>query len=413
LKKIVIWILILAFVSTMALFGAGCKQQVAEETTAAETTAAATTVAETTAAETIVAETVEEIAPFILEAREGLEPFRSDLTFQGELGQTPTWDTDLTLTVSEVEKIKEGKYTAVFNPNGFQGDHTNVMIKAINDAFSKMNMELIAVTDSQNDPAKQISDIETMLALKPDVVITGPIDPVSSAEVYRKVIDSGAKLVIWSNVPQGFEHGKDYVGVVTANAQGLAQFCVSVLADNISTNAEVGMMFFDVKFWIVNLIDKIVEDTLKNDYPNLNLVAKSGYTDPYKAIDVASAMLLQNPNIEGIYGEWNLAAMGAADACKVSNKPDVKITCFGVDRPTLINIIDKGNIVGTVSDNPYHLGFNLALLAGYGVIDKPAPEYTIAPSVPITLENLQEAWELTTHTALPDEVLQELMKKGM
>jgi ribose transport system substrate-binding protein len=335
------------------------------------------------------------------------------LTFQGELGQTPTWDTDLVLTVSEVERIKEGKYTAVFNPNGFQGDHTNVMIKAINDAFSKMDMELIAVTDSQNDPAKQISDIETMLALKPDVVITGPIDPVSSAEVYRKVIDSGAKLVIWSNVPQGFEHGKDYVGVVTANAQGLAQFCVSVLADNISGNAEIGMMFFDIKFWIVNLIDSIVEETIKNDYPNLSLVAKSGYTDPYKAIEVASAMLLQNPNIEGIYGEWNLAAMGAADACKDNSRPDIKITCFGVDRPTLIEIIDKGNIVGTVSDNPYHLGFNLALLAGYGVIDKPAPEYTIAPSVPITEENLQKAWELTTHTALPDEVLQELMNKGM
>lgn len=410
MKKIVIWILVLAFVSTMALFGAGCRQQVAEETMAAETTAAATTVAET-AAETTAAETVEEVAPFILEAREGLEPFRGDLTFQGELGQTPTWDTDLVLNVSEVEKIKEGNYTAVFNPNGFQADHTNVMIKAINDAFSKMNMKLIAVTDSQNDPAKQISDIETMLALKPDVVITGPIDPVSSAEVYRKVIDSGAKLVIWSNVPQGFEQGKDYVGVVTANAQGLAQFCVSVLADNISENAEIGMMFFDIKFWIVNLIDSIVEETIKNDYPNLNLVAKSGYTDPYKAIEVASAMLLQNPNIEGIYGEWNLAAMGASDACKDNNRPDIKITCFGVDRPTLIEILDGGNIVGTVSDNPYHLGFNLALLAGYGVLDKPAPEYTIAPSIPITAGNLQEAWELTTQTALPDEVLQKLMGK--
>ena len=172
-------------------------------------------------------------------------------------------------------------------------------------------------------------------------------------------------------------------------------------------------MFFDVQFWIVNLIDSIVEETIKNDYPGLDLVAKAGYTDPYKAIEVASGMIIQNPGIEGIYGEWNLAAMGAADACKENNRPDIKITCFGVDRPTLIEILDGGNIVGTVSDNPYHLGFNLALLAGYGVIDKPAPEYTIAPSVPITADNLQDAWELTTQTALPDEVLQKLMEVGM
>ncbi len=344
------------------------------------------------------------VDPWILQMREGLEKYRGTITFEGELGQKPNWDSEVVLTNAEVQKIRGGNFTAVFNPNGFQADHTDVMISAIRDVFSHLGMKLLATTDSQNDPTKQISDIETMLALKPSVVITGPIDPVSSVEVYRRVVDSGAKLVIWSNVPQGFVHGKDYVGVVTANAQGLGRYPVEVLAKNIGKNAEVGMMFFDVKFWIVNLIDGIVEQTIKTDYPGLSLVGKAGYTDPNKAFDVASAMILQHPKIQGIYGDWNLAANGAADAAKQAGRDDIKITCFGVDRPTLIRILKKENIISTVSDNPYHLGFNLALLAGYGVINKPAPEYTIVPSMPITADNMKEVWWLTERRPLPDDI---------
>jgi ribose transport system substrate-binding protein len=352
----------------------------------------------------VMEEDLSTVDPWILEMREGLEQYRGRITFKGEQGQTPNWDDELILTLGEVKNIKTGNYTVAFNPNGWQPDHTDVMVDALKDVFDHLNMKLVATTDSQNDPTKQISDIETLLALKPDVIITGPIDPVSSAGTYRTVVNSGTKLVIWSNVPQGFEHGTDYVGVVTANAQGLGEYPVKVLADNISENAEIGMMFFDIPFWIVNLIDNIVEETIINDYPNLKLVAKAGYTDPYKAFDVASAMILQNPKIEGIYGDWNLAATGAADACLQAGRKDIKITCFGVDRPTLIKILKGENFIATVSDNPYHLGFNLALLAAYGVIDKPAPEYTIVPSSPITADNMEEVWWLTQRRALPAEI---------
>ncbi|MCL4377254.1 MAG: substrate-binding domain-containing protein [Actinobacteria bacterium] len=408
MKKVISSVLIIGLIAAMifAFSLLGCKQTTAVETTAAATAAestAATTATETTAAETTAAN-LDQPDPWISDARAGLKDYRGDITFQGELGQTPNWDDKLELTLGEVEKIKQGNFTVVFNPNGFQADHTDTMINAIKDVCAHTGMKLLATTDSQNDPTKQISDLETLLALKPSVVISGPIDPVSSAATYRKVIDSGAKLVIWSNVPQGFEHGKDYVGVVTANAQGLAQYPVKVLAENVSKNAEIGMMFFDTKFWIVNLIDKIVEETIAKDYPDLKLVAKAGYTDPNKASDVASAMILKNPKIEGIYGDWNLAATGAADAAVQAGRKDIKITCFGVDRPTLVKILKGENFVGTVSDNPYHLGFNLALLAAYGVINKPAPEYTIVPSIPITEANMEKAWEITQKLPFPDEL---------
>jgi hypothetical protein len=49
-----------------------------------------------------------EIDPWILETRRGLEPYRGtiDPSFKGPDGQTPTWDTELVLTVAEVQEGK-------------------------------------------------------------------------------------------------------------------------------------------------------------------------------------------------------------------------------------------------------------------------------------------------------------------
>ena len=43
----------------------------------------------------------DEVAPWILEMRKGLEPYRGEINYKGEYGKTPTWDTELVLTSFE------------------------------------------------------------------------------------------------------------------------------------------------------------------------------------------------------------------------------------------------------------------------------------------------------------------------
>ena len=38
---------------------------------------------------------------------------------------------------------------------------------------------------------------------------------VSGAEAFRPAVEAGVQLVFLSNVPEGYVHGTDYVGVVT------------------------------------------------------------------------------------------------------------------------------------------------------------------------------------------------------
>ena len=216
--QILFTILIVAAV-VMTFSFIGCKKEVAVETTAAaETTAAVeTTAVETTvAAETEVAEDMDVIDQWILDSREGYMKYIGDIppTFKGPNGQTVTWSKDsLVLTKSEVKKIQEGNYKVAVAWHIQSGDYIAAWRQGILDTCEYLNLEIVAETDAGYDPGKQKADVETIVALKPDVIISVPIEPVTSAEAYRPAIDSGIKLALASNQPEGYIKGIDYIGI--------------------------------------------------------------------------------------------------------------------------------------------------------------------------------------------------------
>jgi len=417
MKKLFLSLVIAVMVITMLLTFSviGCKKETVETTAAAETTAAPATTAsaETTAAAETTATSIEP-DPWILEMRAGLDQFRGEINYKGEYGATPTWDTELFLTLAEVEQVKKGnaegkKWKVGYVMDASAGDHTNSLLKGMKDVLDHLGMELIGTVDPQFDPAKERAGVENFLVAGADIIIGAPIDATASGESFRPVIDAGKKFVIWSNIPKGYEYGKDYVGVSSAMAQDLGVFTVDIMKKDVAEKTEVAYLYFDQSFWVVNLIDTMVKEALAAE-PNFEVVEELGYGKEADATDLMTAALSRHPNITRVYGGWNVVAQFAADGVKSLGRDDVKIATFGVDEPTLISILQGGNIFGTVSDDPYHLGANLALLAGYAAIGKQAPEFTITPAIPVTVDNLEEAWDITQKTPLPESVKEVLAK---
>jgi len=406
-------IIILLIMVSFSISGCKTTETTATATTvAAETTAVPTTAAaETTAAN--VADTTE-TDPWIVDMRKGLDAYRGEIAYKGEYGATPTWDTQLVLTLAEVEQIKKGKpdgskWKVGYVMDAAAGDHTTSLIKGMKDVLDHLGMELIGTVDPQFDPAKEKAGVENFLVAGADIVIGAPIDSTASGESFRDVGKQGKKLVIWSNIPKGYTYGKDYVGVSSAMATDLGLFTVDIMKKDIKEKTQVAYMFFDQSFWVVNLIDKMVKEALAAE-PNFEVVESLGYGKEADATDLMTAALNRHPKIARAYCGWNVPAEYAAEGAKQLSRNDVKIATFGLDEPTLISILTDGNINGTVSDDPYHLGANLALLAGFAAINKTAPEFTITPAIPITKDNLQEAWDITQKTPMPKSVLDVLNK---
>ncbi len=76
-------------------------------------------------------------------------------------------------------------------------------VRGITDGAARCGAKIIGVTNPDFAVEKQIGQIDDMIQLKPDAVISIPVDDVATAASYKKVQQAGIKLVMMDNVPKG------------------------------------------------------------------------------------------------------------------------------------------------------------------------------------------------------------------
>jgi ribose transport system substrate-binding protein len=392
MKKTIVLLIIITVAVSMVLFTSGKKKEPApmEEEPMVE-----------------MEEAADEVDQWLVDVRKGLEKYRGTIVFQGPQGQDPSWDTELVLTNAEVREIRAGNYTAAISWHGQQGEYTDALGGGIRDGLEHLGIELVAEASADFDPAKQKTDVESMMARKPDVIITLPTDSVTSVATFRPVVDAGTKLVLISNQPDGYVHRKDFVGITTSMPYDQGKFMADAIAAATRTK-KVGIIFFDADFWIVNFIDDVVRDTIRENYPDIEVTVEEGFANPATDIENAAMAIIQRfPQVDTLYVSFG--ALPAALACENANRDDIGVISQGLDKPYMQNMLSGGNIYAIITDSTYNIGVNAALLAGYGVLGKPAPEYTISPSATITRDNLREMWKLAFRIVPFPKELEELM----
>ena len=138
----------------------------------------------------------------------------------GPNGEKASPASGVALTPDEIAKVKAMHATAAIVLHYAGNDWSRAQVEGLKAEFSALGIDVIAVTDAGFKPETQVADIETVMAKKPSVIASIPVDPVSEAAAYKKAADAGVKLVFMDNVPKGLVAGKDYVSVVSADNYG-------------------------------------------------------------------------------------------------------------------------------------------------------------------------------------------------
>jgi ribose transport system substrate-binding protein len=415
-KKLLIFLLTFVLAVSMILIGTGCKKEAVVETTSAEATVAETTVAETTVAETTAAATTEDLNaldPWTQELWTSVDKFRVewDASFKGPNGEIVTWDKDsLKLTVGEVEKIKAGNYTVGLPWGSLGGDYFSVWRQGVLDACKYLNLEIIAETDAGFDPTKQKSDVESMLSLKPDVLICAPTDATTGAATFKPAVDAGILLSFVSIILTGYVRGKDYIGMTTANAYGEAILGCELAKQVFGEGGKIGLIQWSFDYWFTNYHDKVIRENIEKY--GLKVLDTQGFVTPDDASSAASAMIMKYPDIEGFDVSYMTPAIAVAEACVSANRPDLKIITGAYDAPTLVNMATGGNIKGFYTDTTYLVGVNSVLCAAYGLLGKEGPEFAVCPSLILTQENIRDVWTNYLKIPLPKAVDDALKAAG-
>lgn len=246
------------------------------------------------------------------------------------------------------------------------------------------------------------------MALDPDVVITLVVNPVSGAAAFQKVVDAGKELILLSNVPEGYEAGKQYVGTVSDDFFAMGRAAADQMGKALDGAGKVGYIFHDATYYVTNQRDQAFKTVIGQCFPGIEIVAEAGITDPAKGQEIAAAMLLQHPDITGIYVTWDQPAEGVVAALRDAGRTDVKVVTMDLGANNDLDMAQGGSVAGKAIELTYDAGVALANMAAYGLLDKEAPPFVMAPALEVDKSNLADAYRQAWKMDPPKAVLDAL-----
>jgi ribose transport system substrate-binding protein len=327
---------------------------------------------------------------------------------RGPNGEPATPASALRLSPTEIAKVRAGRYTAALVWHE-ASDFTTAVDDGIRDEFRKLDVEIVAETSANFDAARQKADIETVQAKRPSVLLTLPVDPVVTASAYKTAAKQGTKIVLLSSLPQGMRYGRDYVNLVTDDLFEMGRRAADALAAAIGGKGEIAYFFHDANHFVTNQRDQAFLRTITGSYPEIHVVAKAGIATPSRAQDVANAILLEHPDLDGAYvmfaqppGEGVLAALRA------NGNRKTKLVTLDLDELLALDMARHGQTFALIVDRAYDLGRAMARSAAYGLLGKRAPPFVTVSALTITEANLVLGYRESLHRRPPASIVKAL-----
>jgi ribose transport system substrate-binding protein len=325
----------------------------------------------------------------------------------GPNGETPSGFETTELTEEEVAQIRAGNFTAAIVMHYAGNDWSTAQVEGLKAEFARLNIEVVAVTDGEFKPEKQVSDIETVMALKPDIIVSIPMDPVATSAAYKKAAAAGIKLVFMDNVPADMVGGKDYVAVVSADNKGNGVASAHLMAKALNGEGKIALIYHDADFFVTKQRYEGFSETIAL-YPGIEVVEEKGIGGPDFAGDAQAAtgaLLTKYPDLDGIWGVWDQPAEGIMAAAREFGRLDLKIATQDLGTNVAIQMAKQEMIVGLGAQRPFEQGIAEARLGAAALIGKlNIPIFVALAALPVSNENVLEAWKTVYSVDAPESV---------
>jgi len=200
---------------------------------------------------------------------------------------------------------------------------------------------------------QQIQLLQTVLDKHPDAVGFAAIDSQAAGPLMQLAKTDKIPVI-------AFDSGVDSdVPVCTASTDNLAAAAEAAkhMADLIGHTGKIAMVVHDqTSVTGVQRRDGFKDYMTKNE-PNIKIVDIQYSGDPLKATDLAKAIIAANPDLKGLYGSNEGAAIGVVHAVQelgITGKLKVVGFDSGKDQ---IDAINSGLMAGAITQNPYGIGY--------------------------------------------------------
>ncbi|PZU88228.1 MAG: sugar ABC transporter substrate-binding protein [Shinella sp.] len=226
----------------------------------------------------------------------------------------------------------------------------NELAKAITEEAKAKNVKL-EIAIANQDLNKQLADIEDFIVKGVDVIIMSPVDSKGALAAVKRAEAAGIK-VITVDVPVEGTQVASYIG--TDNYAGGVK-AGELMAEQLGGKGNVAIIDYPLVQSVVNRVNGFKEAIAK--FPDIKIVSIQTGITRAEALAVAQNMLQANPDIAGIFGFGDDAALAAAVAVKSAGLTG-KVKVIGFDgMPEAIAAVDNDpDMVGVIQQFPDQMG---------------------------------------------------------
>ncbi len=258
----------------------------------------------------------------------------------------------LLVLVLAVVSIFAGKYVIGLSLSTLNNPFFVTLRDGAKKAAEELGVELI-VLDAQDNPAKQLNDIEDLIEKKVDLIIINPTDSDAIVSAVESANEAGIPVITVDRAANG---GKVILHIASDNVAG-GRMAAQIIAKALNGKGKVVELVGIPGTSAARDRGKGFEEELKK-YPGLKLVAKQvANFNRAEGLTVMENILQAHPDIDAVFAQNDEMALGAIEALKEAGLLD-KVIVVGFDAiPDAVEAVKKGEMYATIAQQPFKMGY--------------------------------------------------------
>lgn len=208
----------------------------------------------------------------------------------------------------------------------------------------------VVVLDSQNDPAKEVSNMEDITVKNVDIVLLNPVDSDSAVASVMVANNSDLPVVTLDRAANG---GKVVSHIASDNIAG-GDMAAKFLIEKLNGQGNIVELEGIAGSSATRDRGKGFEDGIKES--NFKLVAKqSADFDRTKGLSVMENIIQSKSDISAVFAQNDEMALGAQKALEGAGIKDVLVVGFDATEDA-VDAVKRGKMAATVAQQPTLIG---------------------------------------------------------
>ncbi len=242
-------------------------------------------------------------------------------------------------------------YTIGFLVSDMTNEFFSTLEAAARKEAEEAGHKFITLT-ATNDASKDVTNMEDLLAQKPDVILYNPVDSDAAPDVVAMANEANVPII---TVDRNSNGGKVLAHIASDNVFGgelAGKYIVEQLGEKGGEVVEIqgqpgASAANDRGKGFHNIVEKA--DNIKI------VVSQTGNWATADAMTVMENALTSNPDVKAVFCHNDVMALGALEACVQAGRDDIIVVGFDADADARAQIED-GVMAGTIQQLPAEMG---------------------------------------------------------